>query len=128
LIAQELSDHIQLLLSSGQTLKVGAIELYPAEQLAKIAGIRAQAAQKLGGVSTGLGFIGSPEWVIGASALLGVLEAALSDSSKKQALSLCLNKQNSWQLRFILKAGYVKSKSSGISSGRIRARGQQMPW
>ncbi|MCP1914447.1 hypothetical protein J2R96_006927 [Bradyrhizobium elkanii] len=63
-----------------------AIELYPAEQLAKIAGLRAQAAQKMGGVSTGLGFIGSPAWAVGAGAVLGVLEAALSESSRKQAL------------------------------------------
>ncbi|MCP1850517.1 MULTISPECIES: hypothetical protein [unclassified Bradyrhizobium] len=79
-------EHALLLLSSGQTLKVRAIELYPAEQLAKIAGLRAQAAQKMGGVSTGLGFIGSPAWAVGAGAVLGVLEAALSESSRKQAL------------------------------------------
>jgi hypothetical protein len=85
---REVSEEVVLLLSSGQTLRVRAVELYPAEQLAKIAGLRAQATQKMGGVSTGLGFIGSPGWVIGASAVLGVLEAALSESSKKQALPL----------------------------------------
>jgi hypothetical protein len=77
-----------LLLSSGQTLKVHGIELYPAEELAKIAAVRAEAAQKLGGVSTGLGFIGSPGWVIGASAALGLFEASLSDISKKSAIRL----------------------------------------
>lgn len=86
---QEVSaDCVQLLLSSGQIWKVRAIELYPAEQIAKIAGLRAQAAQKMGGISTGLGFIGSPAWAVGAGAVLGVLEAALSESSKKQALPI----------------------------------------
>jgi hypothetical protein len=81
-------DELMLLLSSGQTLKVHGIELYPADELAKIAALRAEAAQKLGGVSSGLGFIGSPGWVIGASAVLGLLEASLSDGSKKSALRL----------------------------------------
>src|SRR5258707_3807369 len=82
------ADRLMLLLSSGQTLKVRGIELFPAEELAKVAGLRGDAAQKLGGVSTGLGFIGSPGWVIGASAALGFLEAALSDGAKKSGLRL----------------------------------------
>jgi hypothetical protein len=87
LVAQEASEHhVQLVLLSGQILKVRGIELYPAEELAKIAAMRAEAMQKLGGVSTGVGFIGSPGWVIGASAALGFLESALSDSIKKAAL------------------------------------------
>jgi hypothetical protein len=69
-------------------LKVHGIELYPAAELAKVAAMRADAARGLGGVSTGLGFIGSPGWVIGASAALGFLESALSEASKKSAIRL----------------------------------------
>jgi len=42
----------------------------------------------MGGVSTGIGFYGSLGWVIEASAALGVIEALLSDSSKKAGLRL----------------------------------------
>ncbi|WP_426433855.1 hypothetical protein [Bradyrhizobium genosp. P] len=88
MIAQDSSEHIVLLLPSGQMLKVHGIRLYPADELAKIAAMRAEAAKGLGGVSTGLGFIGSPEWVFGASAVLGFLESALSETSKKTAIRL----------------------------------------
>lgn len=69
-------------------MKVQQIELYPADELAKIAAMRAEGAHGLGGFSTGLGFIGSPGWAIGASAALGLLETALSDGSKKTAIRL----------------------------------------
>ncbi|MGY2982676.1 hypothetical protein [Bradyrhizobium sp. USDA 4508] len=41
-----------LLLTSGQTLKVRGIELYPADELGHIAATRAEAARNLGTVST----------------------------------------------------------------------------
>ncbi|UVO34506.1 hypothetical protein KUL72_23805 [Bradyrhizobium arachidis] len=85
---QQSVEHLVLLLSSGQTLKVQQIELYPAEDLAKIAGLRVEAARGLGGVSSGLGLIGSPGWVVGATAALGFLESVLSEASKKSAIRL----------------------------------------
>lgn len=47
-----------VLLASGHILKIAGVMLYPAGGLARIASIRADAATKLGGVSTGIGFIG----------------------------------------------------------------------
>lgn len=72
------------LLSSGQILKIKGVMLYPSEELGRIATIRAEAAQKLGGVSSGVGFIGSPGWAIGAGAALGLLENIASGVAKKK--------------------------------------------
>ncbi|RXH41313.1 hypothetical protein [Bradyrhizobium zhanjiangense] len=77
-----------LLLASGHILKVAGVLLYPAGSLAEIATIRAQAAEKLGGVSTGIGFIGSPGWAIGAGAALGLLEGAMTSAARKDAVLL----------------------------------------
>jgi hypothetical protein len=87
-LEKNLVAYVQLLLASGQTLHVRGVQLYPANELARIAGLRAEAAQKMGGVSSGIGFYGSLGWVIEASAALGIIEAVLSDSSKKAGLRL----------------------------------------
>ncbi len=77
-----------MLLASGQTLKVKGLMLYPSEALARIVNIRAEAAGKLGGISTGIGFLGSPGWAIGAGAALGILEGIASGVAKKEGLRL----------------------------------------
>jgi hypothetical protein len=40
----------------------------------------------MAGVSTGIGFWGSPLWALGGAAALGLVEGALSSSARKQAL------------------------------------------
>ncbi|WP_445216205.1 hypothetical protein ACKWRH_28350 [Bradyrhizobium sp. Pa8] len=75
-------------LSSGQTLKIHGVTLYPTESIAIISGLRSEAASKMGGVSTGIGFIGSPTWAIGAGAALGFLESVASDAARKNGLKM----------------------------------------
>jgi hypothetical protein len=76
------------LLTSGHILKISAVMLYPADALLQIASIRSEAASKVGGVATGIGFIGSPAWAIGASAALGLLEGAMSNAARREAVSM----------------------------------------
>ncbi|WP_143271631.1 hypothetical protein [Bradyrhizobium mercantei] len=90
------SDQAVLLLPSGQTLKVQGIELYPADELGHIAATRAEAARNLGTVSTGIGFIGSPAWAIGASAALGFIESAVAEANKKAGLRLLAKAEEMW--------------------------------
>ena len=76
------------ILASGQTFKIHGVTLYPTESIAIISGLKAEAASKMGGVSTGIGFIGSPTWAIGAGAVLGVLEGMASDAARKSGLKM----------------------------------------
>ncbi|WP_144441425.1 hypothetical protein [Bradyrhizobium sp. CCGE-LA001] len=76
------------ILSSGQSLKIYGVTLYPTEAIAVISGLRSEAASKMGGVSTGIGFIGSPTWAIGAGAALGFLESVASDAARKNGLKM----------------------------------------
>jgi hypothetical protein len=58
--------------------------LYEEKLVQEVATLRAQAVKSLGGVSTGLGFFGSPEWVLSATMAVGLFEALLSTAAKKQ--------------------------------------------
>ena len=51
-------------LSSGQVFAVHKVKLFWSDAVNQIAGLKAQAQQNLGGVHTGIGFWGSPGWVI----------------------------------------------------------------
>lgn len=75
-------------MQSGAEHLLSRVKLYHAELVAQIEALRVQAQTKLGGVSTGIGFIGSPEWVLGGSALIGALETALSKSAQKEGIRL----------------------------------------
>jgi hypothetical protein len=77
-----------ILLASGQTLRMRAVLLFEQQRLNEIALLRAEAAQKMGGVSSGIGFIGSPEWVLGASAVTSLIAGALSASARKQGIEM----------------------------------------
>lgn len=77
-----------LMLSNGQTLAVQAVQLFDAAKVQEINFLRAAVAAKLGPTSTGLGFIGSPTWVIGASIGLGLLEAMKMKSNQGEAVKL----------------------------------------
>jgi hypothetical protein len=73
-----------LLLSvSGQKIQVTGVELYPANQVTEWRNLLALAQQQFGGGSSGLGFWGSPAWVIGASTVQGFLERAASGAKAK---------------------------------------------
>jgi hypothetical protein len=89
-----------LMLASGQALKMQQVMLYDRDEVVQIAAARAEAMKGLGGVSTGIGFIGSPEWAIGGAAALGLFEGLLSSAvQRKAAESLRMAEQRAEQLR-----------------------------
>ncbi len=75
-----------ILLTSGQTLKVRRVLLYEEDRVNEIALLRTQAMRGMGGVSTGIGFWGSPSWALGGAAALGLVEGILSNAARKQAI------------------------------------------
>jgi hypothetical protein len=77
-----------IVLVSGERLLMRAVLLYEAAKVAEVAALKAQAAKKLQGFHTGIGFWGSPGWVLGGAATLGLVEGLLSSSAKKNGLSL----------------------------------------
>jgi hypothetical protein len=82
------SDCPVVVLTSGQTLKISRVKLYEAAKLQEIALIKASAAKNLGGISTGIGFWGSPAWALGSAVALGLVEGALSNAARKQGIDL----------------------------------------
>ena len=75
-----------ILLASGQIVKVRQVLLYEEDSVNEIAFLKAQAAKSMGGVSSGIGFWGSPGWALGGAAALGLVEGLLSNSARKQGL------------------------------------------
>lgn len=69
-------------------LQVSDIKMFHAKAVAQWRGLMAAAQEKLGGVQTGLGFIGSPGWVATGALVLGALESALSSASAKAGVKL----------------------------------------
>jgi hypothetical protein len=56
-----------------------SVMLFEQERVNEISVLRAGAAQKLGGgSSSGIGFLGSPEWVLGAWAVTSLIAGALA--------------------------------------------------
>jgi hypothetical protein len=80
--------YVQIRLNSGTELKIKAICLYDENLLAALNSKKAQAAKMLQGVSTGLGAIGSIEWVLGASIVIGAAEAVLSAGASSTGIKL----------------------------------------
>lgn len=76
------------ILSSGHSIIIEEVKLFPETEVAKLASLRAEAARLLGGTSSGIGFIGSPAWAIGGSIAVGFLEGLANNSMKKQATAL----------------------------------------
>lgn len=62
--------------------------MFHAKAVAKWRGMIATAQEKLGGVQSGIGFLGSPGWVVTGSLVLGAIEGALSSASAKVGLKL----------------------------------------
>jgi hypothetical protein len=74
---------LEISLSSGATLQVSHVELFNEVQVAAIASLTSQVAAKLGGASSGIGFIGSPGWVAGGIVALGLLEHLAAKQNAK---------------------------------------------
>jgi hypothetical protein len=77
-----------IVLVSGERLLMRAVLLYEAAKVAEVATLKARAAKMLQGFHTGIGFWGSPGWVVGNAAALGLVEASLSIRAKKKGLYL----------------------------------------
>jgi hypothetical protein len=75
-------------LVSGERLVVREVLLYDENKVAEINSLKAQAGNELQGFTTGLGFWGSPGWVIGGALALGAVESMISNSKQKTGLRL----------------------------------------
>ena len=72
----------------GNTIEVSEIFLYPYDDVARWRSLMDEARQKMGGAGTGIGFLGSPEWVLGGVILLGALEKIASNKNDKDGFNL----------------------------------------
>jgi hypothetical protein len=77
------SSHPSVTLVSGETINVRKVMLFNSETVDKISALKMQAQKNLGGVSTGIGFWGSPTWVIEGALVLGAIESMLSNSAAR---------------------------------------------
>lgn len=74
--------------TSTRIMQVIEIKMYHAKAVAMWRGMMAAAQERMGGVSSGIGFIGSPGFVIAGSLVLGALESAISNSNAKAGFKL----------------------------------------
>ncbi len=79
---------LDIRLNSGVELRITTIRLYEEQAVAKLNAKKAEAVKLLQGVSTGIGAIGSVEWVLAASAIIGAAEAALSSGASSAGIQL----------------------------------------
>jgi len=75
-------------LVSGERLVVEEVLLYDVNKVAEINSLKARAGNELQGFTTGLGFWGSPGWVIGGAFALGAVEGMISNAKQKTGLRL----------------------------------------
>ena len=75
-------------LVSGERLVVREVLLYDENKIVEINSLKARAGNELQGFTTGLGFWGSPGWVIGGALALGAVESMISNSKQKAGLRL----------------------------------------
>ena len=75
-------------LVSGERLVVREVLLFDVNKVAEINSLKAQAGNELQGFTTGLGFWGSPGWVIGGALALGAVESMISNAKQKTGLRL----------------------------------------
>lgn len=79
---------VAIRLNSGLELKIKAVRLYDEIALAQLNAKKVEAAKMFRGISTGLGSIGSIEWVAAASLVIGAAEAALSEGASSAGARL----------------------------------------
>lgn len=78
---------VQVGMMSGARYKIEEIFFCEEVQLRKAQALRAAAAQSLAGVSTGIGFWGSPGWALGGALALGLLEGIAGNAAAKKGLA-----------------------------------------
>jgi hypothetical protein len=79
---------LTLTTASTEKYEVSQIALYPDTAVDQIAALISKARAKLGGISTGIGFWGSPGWVLGGVAVLGLLEGMASKAAATEGINL----------------------------------------
>ena len=79
---------ITVRLSSGGTVTVEKILLFPQDKLAQATALRIEGSQKLQGWSSGLGFIGPLPRVMMNATMLGLLEQFVSDKVQISGLNM----------------------------------------
>lgn len=77
---------ISIGLSSGMNYHIRNVFLYPQEKILAARGLQLKANKNLGGISSGIGFWGSPSWALGGAIGLGVLESIASNAAAQQGL------------------------------------------
>ena len=73
---------------SGTSVRANAVLLHSASGVRRWQAQIAEAQNLLGGVSTGIGFIGSPGFVLAGAAAIGILEAAVNNANQKKGLKV----------------------------------------
>jgi len=79
---------LKIKMISGGQYEIDAIRLFNARHLQHLAVQKMAAEKQMGGVSTGLGVVGSFSSVLIASSVIGVVESVLSSSSAKAGAKL----------------------------------------
>ena len=79
---------VKIRLMSGKELKIKAVQLYDRLTLSVVSQKKSEARKKHQGVSTGLGSIGSLEWVLASSLVIGAVEGVLSSGAAAQGTKL----------------------------------------
>jgi hypothetical protein len=74
---------VKVRLVSGQEIYFNKVKLYDLGSIRQLDALRQSAAKNLSGYSTGVGFMGSLEWVAAGSAITGLIESAIASDMAK---------------------------------------------
>lgn len=83
---------------SGNKLSILEVLLFPEVEVQKVFALRNEAQEDLAGFSTGIGFWGSPGWVLGGVALLSAYESIVSNSRTKKGIAKLKEASKSFEL------------------------------
>lgn len=83
-VQASLNKFVQVRLISGRELKINKVKLFDLQLVRKIEALRQNASKNLNGFSSGIGFFGSLESVVAASAVTGIIEGTISNQMAKQ--------------------------------------------
>jgi len=79
---------LRVFFTSGETIVIDSLLLYPAEALQTAQSMLMNGKAKMRGFSTGIGFLGSPGWVLGGAMLTGFLENMASNRKASEGLQI----------------------------------------
>ena len=69
-------------------MTIDQIALYPEKTIHEINTLKAKFQEEMGQSGTGIGFIGSLEWVAAGAAAMGIIESMISSSKTKNGIEL----------------------------------------